>query len=912
MSFTNERPLSVDGTRLDTLAYNIESFDGRRQLPGVRTNDVIVPGRHGEVASIYDDFEPGRIILRMWVRSTDVDGNTVTDKNPKDQLQLNLDRLFALFRPRNRLLTVTQQTGPSTVARANWLSNPRLDKSSSTTNVRTNYLLNPSMDRSTSTMVYRTNLVPNPSFEVGTSGWSFSNATIARVAGGVTGIGGAWRCEFTATTPDPLLSSGAATVTAGGGYTASGYVAAMQTTGVENGDPRIAVGIRWVNGSSVVISEDWADPVTAPPNLAAGVALPAWQRVFVSGQAPVGAVTARVVFRGQAAENGTAVAVGNRFCVDAVLMEDPVDDDTYFDGSTTTYGTVQWTGTAHASASQALRGVVDNWGTPPGVGQNLISGAATDPAFGTRCLVWRAIANIAEGGRFLWNQNSLPADNLSNRWSVSIYCRTTMDDPPRIAIRLAGCDVSGNFVAYAPVFGGTAVAQTVFTPTGVWRRYTLETAHATPFPASVTQVRLEMVAIDPVEDGSFFLFDAATLEPFPTTPHYFDGDSGDTPELVYTWDGTADASYSRMKGGTVNNWTATRGTLLHTAEPDTFATVGSRACGKYTVTSNSGGISFSNFIFSQLVPAEEGQRWNGGVFVNGGAGIEMCQVSIEAFLGGTSLQVFRGPAVNTATSNDWTWVPGPVDGATLPINTSQIRLNVHFWEADGTVSPAGSVTYINGAVLADGGDPVSYWDEYAGGTAIKTNRVEKLADIRQAICKTDAAIEAGDAVVAADGSYTQRFSVSLKIPDVFWRDTDYIYWQSNFQPTARARTWEVQPLAGSTAPIEDAIFVVHGPATNPYLLDPETGWFVKYRGTLPAGQSWKVDTGRYQSGVAKTGTAWNSANWRNVIGQTDYESGRARLFTLHPTWNEARQDHLVRVQMYGGIRMYIIARRKFL
>jgi hypothetical protein len=914
VSFTNQRPLSVDGTRLDTLAYNIETIDGRRQLPGVRANDVVVPGRHGEVPSIYDDFEPGRIVLRMWIRSTDVDGNNVPGANPKDTLQRNLDRLFALFRPRNRLLTVTQQVGASTEKRSSYLLNPRLDKSGATTNVRTNYLLNPSMDRSTSTTVYRSNLVPNPSFEVATSGWSTSNANIARIAGAASGLQGAWHGEFTATAVDPLASSGVVSpLTVGKVYTASAYIAGLTVSGVDGGDPRMRIGIRWINGASAIISEDWADPVEVTANFRNGAPSPAWRRVFVDGQAPTGAVTARVVVQGVASANGTPVAVGNVFCVDGVLMEDPVDDDTYFDGSVTNYGTVQWTGVAHASTSQALRAVVDNYGTTPGAGQNLMSGASTDPAFGTRCMVWRAIQTFTEGTRFLWNQNSLPADNLGARWSASIYCRTDMDDPPRLGLRVAGCDVSGNFVAYTTgTASSTLPAQATFTPDSVWRRYKLEGSYTSNFPASVTQVRLELVAVDQIEDGSFFLFDAATLEPLPTTPHYFDGDSGDTTELKYVWDGTADASYSRMQGGTVASWTATRGTLIHTAEPDSFATTESRACGKYTVTSTSGGISFSNFLFSSTQLADPGSTWNAGCFVNGGAGIEMAQVSIESFNGGTSVQVSRGIPVNTATSNDWTWVPGPASGSIVPGSCDRIRMNIHLWREGDIVPTVGAVAYINGATLATGLSPVDYFDEYSGGSGLKPGRIEKLPDIRQAICKTDAAIEAGDAQLTVGGDYTQRFSVSLKIPDVFWRDTDYVYWQSTNQPTNKLRLYEVGPLRGSTAPLEDLVVVVHGPAQNPYVQDPETGWFVKYRGLLPAGQSWKVDAGRWLSGVAKTGTAWNAGTWRNVIGQTDYESGRATMFTLHPFWNEARQDHICRIKMYGGVRFYVLARRKYL
>lgn len=914
MAFTNERPLSVDGTRLDTLAYNIESIDGRRQLPGVRSNDVVVPGRHGVVPSIYDDFEPGRITLRMWVRSTDVNGDTVSGKHPKDQLSLNLDRLFALFRPRNRLLTVTQQVGTDTIARSNYLDNPRLDKSSSTSTVRTNYIVNPSMDRTTGTTVYRTNRITNPSFETTTAGWSVANATLARVTGGTPDVSWSdWRGEFTATTPAPLLSSGAVAASVGVNYTASVYVAALQSTGVQGGDPQLQVGIRWIGPGPgfAILSEEWADPVEIVPDFQAAISAPAWQRIFVDGQAVVGTDTARLVVRAVPAVNGTPVAAGMRFCVDGALFEDPVDDNVYFDGDAPSYGIVQWTGTANLSTSQALRAVVSNWASPAGVGTPFISGSSTTPAFGTACMVWRGTALVQEQSPILWHNSSLPNDNLGSRWSASIYVRTEMDNPPRLGLRIAGVDASDNFIAYltGSNITGSKPAEKVMYPTAAWTRYELRGAYTTFLPAGVVKVRVEIVAVDDVEDGAMFLFDAATLEPLATSPHYFDGDSGDTAGFAYSWAGLADNSYSLMKGGTVDNWTPTRGTLTHDPTPDSFAVAASRACGRYVVTSNSGGISFSNFLFSETTLFPPGTALNAGAYIKGGVGIEMAQVAIEAFNGGTSVQIARGVAVNTL-SDGWTWVPGAA--MITPSGSDRVRMNIHLWEADGTVPPAGAVALISGAALVSGSGEVGYFDETTGGTVTKPGRVDKLPDIRQAICKTDTAIEASDAVVTVDGGYSQRFSVSLMMPDVFWRDPGDIYWQSNNQPTNRLRTYEITPLAGATAPIEDGIFVVIGPATNPYLRDPETGWFVKYRGTLPTGQSWKVDTGRYLSGVAKTGTAWNSPNWRNVIGQTDYESGRARMLTLHPVWNEDRQNHLVRIQMYGGIRMYTIARRKYL
>jgi hypothetical protein len=146
MTNTSPLPITVDGTRLDTLAYNIETLTGMRSMPRTRSGDVVVPGLHGVVSSLYDDYEAGELALRMWVRDTDEAGKHVlTDVHRKQQLDRNLDRVFALFRSSNRLLDVRMSTGRDPVSQYQVLPNQRCDISDATVSqvIRTNTVTNP-------------------------------------------------------------------------------------------------------------------------------------------------------------------------------------------------------------------------------------------------------------------------------------------------------------------------------------------------------------------------------------------------------------------------------------------------------------------------------------------------------------------------------------------------------------------------------------------------------------------------------------------------------------------------------------------------------------------------------------------------------------------------------------------------
>lgn len=102
MTTTTAETLSVNGVVLNTLAKNIKSLTGRLKAPGLRTDNVSVPGRHGTIRTVNKRYDEGAIVLPMWVRGNDDDEGSIG----RDTFYSNVDTLTQLFRPGSGMLTV--------------------------------------------------------------------------------------------------------------------------------------------------------------------------------------------------------------------------------------------------------------------------------------------------------------------------------------------------------------------------------------------------------------------------------------------------------------------------------------------------------------------------------------------------------------------------------------------------------------------------------------------------------------------------------------------------------------------------------------------------------------------------------------------------------------------------------------
>jgi len=139
---TSTRPITVDGVRLDTLAWNVEKVE--RATASRRSGDYSTPLMDGSIAGLNDALEPSIFGLQMWLRGTDVDG-AVPANGQTSKLRDNLDELLHLFGKRHALLDVREAVGGLTEN--------------------------------------TTNLVKNPSGAVNASSWLATNGTVSRVDG---------------------------------------------------------------------------------------------------------------------------------------------------------------------------------------------------------------------------------------------------------------------------------------------------------------------------------------------------------------------------------------------------------------------------------------------------------------------------------------------------------------------------------------------------------------------------------------------------------------------------------------------------------------------------------------------------------------------------------------------------------
>jgi hypothetical protein len=175
---------------------------------------------------------------------------------------------------------------------------------------------------------------------------------------------------------------------------------------------------------------------------------------------------------------------------------------------------------------------------------------------------------------------------------------------------------------------------------------------------------------------------------------------------------------------------------------------------------------------------------------------------------------------------------------------------------------------------------------------------------RRAMCEVIEAIDFS-LISGSGGMPVGKFAVALKVPSVFWEDATPT--SVDLLPTQNG---PVAYLDGMTAPIEDSVWTITGPATNTrvealYNGAPLTipSWF-QYAGTIPAGQ-----------GLIVNCSTWTLTGVGGFV--PDYSafthSGRSVWITIVPSpIGQAPGVKITASSTTSATKMNLAARRKYL
>ena len=155
-----------------------------------------------------------------------------------------------------------------------------------------------------------------------------------------------------------------------------------------------------------------------------------------------------------------------------------------------------------------------------------------------------------------------------------------------------------------------------------------------------------------------------------------------------------------------------------------------------------------------------------------------------------------------------------------------------------------------------------------------TERVDASGTVRSALMKRVDSI-----VPEIEPGLSARFTVTLMIPGVYWRGSpvDWVGAAGNFA------VQDVTTLQGSTAQVQDGIFLVKGPITNPTITDPATGWSVRLNGAVGATETWRVNSATWSTrkGVGLTVSSADSAG-ADMTATTEATAPSGRFIALTP------------------------------
>lgn len=126
-----------------------------------------------------------------------------------------------------------------------------------------------------------------------------------------------------------------------------------------------------------------------------------------------------------------------------------------------------------------------------------------------------------------------------------------------------------------------------------------------------------------------------------------------------------------------------------------------------------------------------------------------------------------------------------------------------------------------------------------------------------------------------------KMSCGFKIPAAFWQDQILSTWSgtTGLEPSLGLR---MEDFGGGSAPMDDAVFLVHGPWDEPELKVMDTGAYVRLDDySLDEGEVWRIDTANWTSHVGLEANVNFSTGGTSVISNTVH-GGSASFMDIPP------------------------------
>lgn len=847
MTNVSDYPVSVDDRRLDDLAVGLETSG--LTLGGLRSADQPLAGLDGEVASLNDSREPSTFTLGMLVRGTDADGFVPVGAFGQTLYQSNLEALKHLLCRTGALLNVRRVVDKATSA------------------YRTNLTPNPTFRATTGTVEVRRNLSPNPSFRA-TSGTVEVRRNYSTDPHGLSAA--AWM-NYTGVSTIESLAAGAYSGATGIVATSDGVVttprisnSGTQPLNFAVGDVitlqakvRAATGTGWQAGATPMMllrgpltaGGEWSSSAIVYTVLSGG-----WWQCSITATIPAGA-TGAVVLNIGISNSAVAPPVTAKFHVDEIGVEKIGALLPFMSGSSAAADglTYSWVGTVNASASIATGVGIADWG-----GGSHKAWLGADGA-SMRFLPTAANANIYQTA----GCPAAPGDVFAASFEVDA---DTAGDTARLQVFF-----------YSPgLSAGASTGELAVTNPQVLAAVT------TAAPAGTTLVRSSVLITNAI--GRLFTIRQSLVEKAAVVLPFFDGATPVIPGegLTYSWVGAANASASIATGaaipvaspftaytipaGAIVGWQSTPGVFRVLLKSDIAA---------------SGIIGYTN---GGHIPAVEGSYYSPRLKARQIAGAANESLAF-------SLATYTAAPGYVAALNNNTTIAVTVGGAWLDVAAQALApaaagsVSVRFLvRADGGGALAGTIYEFKEAlieVVPANGTAGAYFDGSSAGAGWTGNPETTTSATSSSDVQATAKVVDSVTPEDAPGDYG-RLTVALKLPGVYWRSVLPLTWTSG---ALTSGLWmDVPTLEGSSAPIDDAVIVVTGPANaGVQVYDVATLTYVRLNEAIPAGQAWRINCDTWESrvGVGLTVDSADSAG-TDKSGVTDQAGLYPRLLRLNP------------------------------